>query len=94
MRQEEKNDKALMECYIELYANSTPSADFMELFNNAEINERGQKVIDYNSYEIDEDKFNNIVDSIIKKYKYKSFYKKAFMNTILLGCSPKFKKQN
>ena len=91
MRQEEKNDKALMECYIELYANSTPSADFMELVNNAEINERGQKVIDYYAYEIEEDKFNAIVDSILKKYKYKSFLKRAFRNTVLLGCSPKFK---
>jgi hypothetical protein len=89
---ETKNDKAIMECYVELYKNSTPPADFNELMGTAEINEHGQKVIDFMAYEIDEKLYDEIVDGIIKKYKFVNYKKQQFKTTVALGCSPKFKK--
>jgi len=84
-------DKAMMHCYRELYANATPPASFDELLKNASINERGQKVIPYNDYEIEEEKFDEIIEDTIKVYKIKhKILKTSFRNTMLLGCSPKF----
>ena len=86
-------DKAMMHCYRELYANATPPASFDELLENATVNEQGQKVIPFLDYEIDEDVFEEIVADTIKVYKInRSFLKQSFRFTILLGCSPKFRK--
>jgi hypothetical protein len=82
-------DIAIMHCYRQLYAYSTPPASFDELFNNAEINEMGQKVIPYMDYEIDEKVFDEIVEDTIKIYKIKE---RGFRPSILLGCSPRFTK--
>lgn len=88
---DKKLENAILECYVELYKNSIPSTDFNELMNNATLNEKGQKIIDYNCCEIENDKMIEIVESIIKKYKIKSWQEKMFSNTIYLGCSPKTK---
>ena len=82
----------MRECYRKLYKASTPSADFDELVNNASIDENGQKVIDFMAYEICEYEFSEIVSDVIKEYKIRSHRQDLFKNTILLGCSPKFKK--
>ena len=92
MNATKKEEEAILECYRRLYKQSTPSADFNLLMENAEIDEQGQKVIDYMSYEIDESVFNTIIDEVIKEYKIAPKYKKqAFKNTMCLGASPKFK---
>jgi len=91
---EKKDDAAILDCYTELFASSTPTADFKELMDNAFINEKGQKEIDFMAYEIDEDKYNEIVESMIKKHKFKGYRVQMFKNTIALGCSPKFKRKN
>lgn len=93
MSREKKFDAAMLDCYVELFANSTPPADFKELMANAPINERGQMNIDFMAYEIDEEKYNEIVESIIKKHKLKGYYKKVFKINIDWGCSPKFKRK-
>jgi hypothetical protein len=86
-------DKALMHCYRELFANSTPAASFDELLKNSTTNERGQREIPFMDYEIEESKFDEIIDDTIKVYKIKgTILKQSFKNTILFGCSPKFKK--
>jgi len=86
-------DKALMHCYRELFANATPTASFDELLKNATTNDRGQKEIPFLDYEIEESKFDEIIDDTIKVYKIKgAILKQSFKNTILFGCSPKFKK--
>jgi hypothetical protein len=89
-----KEEKAMWQCYRLLYENSTPSADFDELVEKAEFNERGQKVIDFDSYEIEEEKFYEIMDGVLKENKIKGYRAQAFRNSILLGCSPRFKKAN
>ena len=88
----DKEEKAMKECYRLLYASSTPSTDFDELIENAEFNSQGQKVIDFDAYEIEEDKFFEILDDVIKRNKIKGFRAQAFRNAILLGCSPRFKR--
>jgi hypothetical protein len=86
-------DKAMMHCYRELFANATPPASFDELLENATTNEQRQKVIPFLDYEIDEDVFEKIVADTIKMYKInRSFLKQSFRFTIMMGCSPKFKK--
>ena len=87
-----KEEEAMRECYRKLYKASTPPADFDELVNNASIDENGQKVIDYNAHEICEYEFSEIMSDVIKEYKIRSHRQDLFKNTILLGCSPKFKK--
>jgi len=88
----QNEEKAIWECYRRLYKASTPSADFDELVKNASINESGEKQIDFNSYEIDYETYNQIIKDIIKEYKIQKWKRQLFTNTISLGCSPKFKK--
>ena len=92
MRLDKKIDKAMFECYSLLYEHSTPSANFQELMDNAEINQFGQKVIDFDSYCLEQDKFDQLMNSVIKKYKFNGYLAKRFRATIYLGCSPRFKK--
>jgi len=89
---DKKYNDAMMACYIELYKQSTPSANFQELMDNATINERGQKEIPFNDHEIEEELFNNIINIVVKKYKFKNWEARALKNSVLLGCSPKFKR--
>lgn len=88
---EQKENEAIMDCYTALFENSTPSTDFRKLLDDAPINEQGQKIIDFMAYEIKEAKYNEIVESMIKKHKFKGYRVQMFKNTIALGCSPKFK---
>tara|TARA_R110000868_G_scaffold101455_1_gene279341 strand:- start:41 stop:313 length:273 start_codon:yes stop_codon:yes gene_type:complete len=85
-------DKAILECYRLLYFNATPSANFDLLVENALLNSQGQKVINYDLYEIEQDIFDKIIIDVIKKHKIKKGYRGMFERTILFGCSPKFKK--
>lgn len=88
-----KIDKTLLKIYQDLYEASTPSANFNDLLYNAGYNELGQKVIDFNSYEISEEDFENIVKEDLKSVKLPKWVKQQIRNSVLLGCSPKFKKK-
>lgn len=92
MKATNKEEQAFQECYQLLYENGEPKADFKKLVEEAEFNKQGQKVIDFNAYEIEEEKFYEILEDVIKRYKIKSYRAQAFRNSILLGCSPKLKK--
>jgi hypothetical protein len=73
-------------CYIRLYEESTPKANFLEL---PYMDRKSKFFLDY---EIEESKLNDIMEETIKKFKIKhKIWKQAFRNTILLGCSPKTK---
>jgi hypothetical protein len=91
----DKLDQAMWHCYRQLFAHSTPPANFDELVANATENELGQKEIPYMNYEISEDQAVDIVEQTIKDFKIKNeFYAKAFRASIYLGCSPKFKRDD
>jgi hypothetical protein len=87
-----KNEEAaLMECYRRLYKASTPSADFDKLVENAKLNERGQKVIPFNDYELEQADLDRIINEVMREYKIRKYRRQAFTATIYLGCSPRTK---
>lgn len=93
MKAKKKENEAIHECYKRLYNNSVPNADFDQLMENAEINEHGLKEIDFNSYEIEKEIFEDILKNIIDEYKIKPKYRaEAFKRTMYLGATPRFKK--
>jgi hypothetical protein len=86
-----KDDKILLEIYRRMYKAATPSADFDKLMEEAEINEWGQKDIKYANYTIDEDVYEDILKDVLKSYRVQLNRRRLFVNTVALGCSPKFK---
>ena len=87
-----KLEKIWEEIMIELYKNSTPSADFLELEKNAILNDRGEKIIDFDAHEIDKYKAEKIFDEILKKHKVNSKWNRDVLSfNVWLGCSPRFK---
>lgn len=85
----EKLLQKVINIYTEMYAQATPPADFNELLENAEINELGQKVINFNDYILDA----KVGDEIIRKHCrwLREYDKKQISFYVLLGCSPKYK---
>jgi hypothetical protein len=90
-RQQKKIDEAFMECYRRLYKESTPSADFDQLMENAPLNERGQKEIPFLEYEIEHKRLEEIISEVAKEFKFKKWQADSFRFGILMGCSPKSK---
>ena len=82
----------LLEIYRKVYAVSEPPADFNELVANAEVNERGEKVIKFLEYQCEEAVMQQIFDETMAKYKIKGQRQKQFSFSFWLGCSPKTKK--
>jgi hypothetical protein len=93
MTRRKKLEKAYHECMVRLYKEATPSADFDKLVEEAPLNNLGQKVIDFDSYELDSKTFDKIVEETIEKYKLTSkFDLSSFRFTVYLGASPRTKK--
>ena len=88
----DKMDVAILDCYVQLFKRSEPVGNFHHLMDIATINKRGQKEIPFMDYEIDEDLFEDIVSDCIKRHKIKPINRQSFRITILMGCSPKFKR--
>lgn len=91
MRATPKEEKAIDECYRRLFKAATPSADFDLLVENATIDDNGLRHIPFLEYELEEDKFESIIENVIKEFKIRSTHKAPFRVTIMLGCSPKTK---
>lgn len=88
-----KADKIMLDIYRELYKNSTPAADFDELMERAEMNDRGEKIIHYMDYKIEKEKFDEIVESKLKGSKLDEWWKRGIRFNIYLGCSPTYKSE-
>ena len=88
-----KENKIMWQIYRELYKASTPNADFDQLVENAEINEQGQKVIDFMAYEISQKDYEEIVERNIKGKRLTKLTQQMIKNSCTLGCAPKFKKE-
>jgi len=78
--------------YTELYALSDPPVSWDYLIESAELNEHGQKIIPFYDYLIDEEIYNEVVNKHLKESKLRKYEKESISRSILLGCSPKFKK--
>ena len=89
---DKKINDVMTSIYTELYAVSEPSVSWNYLLESAELNERGQKVIHYNDYLIDQEIYEEIVKRHLKESKLPKWRREAVSRGILLGCSPKFKK--
>jgi len=88
----DKVTEAIEEFYIEIYKISEPTADFKELVENAIIDKKGNKHIPFNDYVVDKNKFNELAESIRKKYKLRSKWEKdTYSFHCHLGPTPKFK---
>ena len=87
-RRQTKLYNLVMDCYRELYKEATPSADFDELVKNAPINDNGEKMIDFRAYEVDFDKYGEIVEKYIKKGKLTPREEKGFRFEMFLGSGP------
>ena len=81
----------LFEIYRAAFAMSTPSADFDELVRTADVDEFGHKKIEYEKYVISEELYDEIVSSILGKYKLSDYDRKAIKEAAYLGCGPMFK---
>lgn len=86
-----KNEKIVLNVYRDLYLNSEPSVDFDSLVENATINERGEKVINFLNYEITQEKQDEIFKKHLSKKRLTELAKNQITLTVLLGCSPKTK---
>jgi hypothetical protein len=83
-------DDKLLDCYREMYARATPSADFDELMARAPTGDDGRKIIDFMNYELEHGEFMKILRKHSRSVP--KLYRERFENTILWGCSPKFKR--
>jgi hypothetical protein len=81
-------NKAMEECYIALYKAATPSADFLELVANADIDEDGKKDIYFDRYYLHSDEMDVIVKATIKEYKMTKKDAQTFSVSMYLGASP------
>lgn len=81
MKATNKEEKALDECYRKLYESSEPRGYWDVLKHRSDDF--------FMEYEIDIDLCEKIISDTIKKYKIKK--NRPFTDTILLGCSPKYK---
>lgn len=86
---EERLKQKIFDIYTEMYAKANPPAKFIELMENAELNELGQKVIHFNDYTLD----SKVGDEILRKHCrwLREYDKKQISVAVLLGCSPKYK---
>lgn len=89
-----KIEKALLEAYVMAYKKAIPSADFLELMDNAKIDKDGRKIIDYDAYFCENEVLKEIIDSIVIKYKLNDREIKVLNFNFWLGCSPRSSKKN
>ena len=92
MTRQEKIEKLVMDIYCQLYAAATPAADFELLMEESPRNERGQIMIPYLDYEIEQSVHDSIIEEALKKFRAPKYTKQSIRNGIYLGCSPRFKK--
>ena len=94
MKKQHRDEKILHELYRRAFAASTPVGDFDRIFEEAENNESGQKIIPYWDYECEEEVLQNIFNSVMKEFKVPVPRRNAFSFHFYLGCSPKTKKKD
>lgn len=87
--------EAAFNCYREMYAACDPPADFDKLYEEAPVDKDGRKEIKFLEHEMDQEKFDEILDKYLndKTLKLKPYEKRDFSISINLGCSPKCKRK-
>lgn len=85
-----KEQQIIWDIYRDLYKEATPNADFDKLVEEAPINSMGEKDIYFMNHTISESKFDEILDKHLKGRRITKLKQLMIRNTVLLGCSPKF----
>jgi hypothetical protein len=85
----EKETKIMFDIYRQMYKEATPSADFDVLMEESPINEKGQKVIDFLSYSLAQNRQDEIIEEHLKGRRLTKIKKQMIRNSTILGCSPK-----
>lgn len=88
-----KIDQALLKLYEIAYAEATPSADFHKLMENAEVNEIGQKVINFDEYVLNQERQNQLFEEVSREFRLNKWQKKCLSFNYYLGCCPRFEKK-
>ena len=89
---ETKIQKIIWDIYKELYANSEPKTDFDELVKSAQKNEKGEKIIPFENYFIEQELMDEIVEKHLKNKRLTKLAKNSIKFNIYLGVSPRSKK--
>ena len=87
-----KIQKIIWDIYKELYANSEPKTDFDELVKSAEKNEKGEKIIPFENYFMEQELMDEIIEKHLKNKRLTKLAKNAIKVNVYLGVSPAFKK--
>jgi hypothetical protein len=85
----ERDQEIIHLLYKRAFAESDPPADFDELLEKAELNDRGQKIIPFMDHECDHEKLEEIFETTMEEYKVPKDRIKAFSFHFWMGCSPK-----
>jgi len=88
MKKEEKLIEVMQDIYVELFAKSTPAADFNQLVEQAVPDENGMKDIGFMNYEISQEVSDEILDRHCKKLPKSDRH--VVKMAVILGCSPKY----
>ena len=89
---ETKIQKIIWDIYKELYANSEPKTDFDELVKSAQKNEKGEKIIPFENYFMEQELMDEIIEKHLKNKRLTKLAKNAIKVNVYLGVSPAFKK--
>ena len=87
-----KIQKIIWDIYKELYANSQPKADFDELVNSAEKNEKGEKIIPFENYFIEQELMDEIIEKHLNNKRLTKLAKNSIKFNIYMGVAPRSKK--
>ncbi len=88
---ETKEQKIIWKIYKEISTVATTPCDFDELINSAE---KDKKQIPYNDYKILEKDYIEILERNLKGQRLTKLKQQALRNSVAMGVSPKFKKEN
>jgi hypothetical protein len=88
LKRRKRLQQLIEECYRELYREAEPSADFDQLLEQAPLDSMGRKVIDYESYYIPKEKFEEIAEKHKNKMKMYKFEESSYNLAIYLGATP------
>jgi hypothetical protein len=90
MSRQNKFDKAVEECYTRMYKEATPSADFKQLMEEAELDSEGRKIIRYMDYTLSMESQDKILEEVCKANKLTERDIDSVSFEVYLGVSPSF----
>lgn len=91
MNKKQKMNKILWNIYRDVYACSNPSISFDTLYRQSRLDDKGNKIIPCNEYEIEGELLDDIVKYHLLQYGIDNKMKTEIMLQVYLGYIPKIK---